>query len=129
MRIAILGVMAAALLAVPVTAEGNPLSYVKRVGFKAAHGATDLAYAPLELLINPVTHAIDFDRHNRISFTGWMLGAGVGLVKMQARVFRGMGDLLLFPFPSERHERWHWDWSFQGFQRPLSEPLHVEDVH
>ena len=129
MRNVILGAMAAALLAMPITAEASPFSYIKRAGFKAAHGVADLAWAPIEVLINPVTHAIDFDRHNRISFTGWNLGLGVGLVKMNARAFRGMGDLLLFPFPSERHDRWHWEWSFQGFQRPLSEPLRMEDVY
>lgn len=124
------GLIALALLAGlpgPTEAAG-PGAYARRVSIKSTHAVADIVYSPMELLLNPVTHAVDFDRHNRSGGHGLWVGGLVGIVKMGTRFGRGVADLLTFPFPSERHDHWSWDWSFLGFQYPLTEPTPVEDA-
>lgn len=110
----------------PLPAEAG--NYLTRATGKLVHGVADVAYSPFELLISPVTHVIDFDRHERISLYGGELGVFVGVVKCGARLGRGSADVVTFFLPSERHDRWDWEWSFRGFQTPLSEPTVIEDA-
>ena len=129
MRNLILGLVASALLATPLTAEAGTLSYPVRTALKLVHGLADVVYSPIEILIAPVTHAIDFDRHDRMALWGLELGLFTGLVKGEARLARGVSDVVTFPLPSERYDHWAWDWSFHGFQTPLSEVAMIEDAH
>ena len=129
MRNLILGLVAAALLAGPQTAQAGALSYPSRTIVKLVHGVADIAYSPLELLIAPVTHAIDFDRHNRMALWGAEIGLFTGLVKAEARLGRGASGVITFLLPSERHDRWHWDWSYTGLHTPLSENSRIQDAH
>lgn len=122
-------VCAVALASVPLSAEAGVGSWLPRAGVKLTHGLADVAYSPLELLISPVTHAVDFDRHSRASLVGAGTGMFVGLIKAGARFGRGVTDTFTFWLPSERHDRWRWEWSYAGFQRPLSSPQMIEDAH
>ncbi len=116
------------LAATPLTAEAG--NYFARVGMKLGHGLSDIAYAPAELLISPVTHAIDFDRHERSSVIGlYPMGVLVGSVKYWVRLGRGATDVITCLFPSERRDYWDWNWSYQGFHKPLSQPVGIEDAH
>ena len=128
MRNLILAALVAGFVAAPMTANAGALSYPHRTFSKLVHGLMDVVYSPAEILIAPVTHAIDFDRHNRVGLWGAQLGLFTGLVKANARFARGASDVLTFLLPSERHDNWAWDWSYHGVQTPLSEPLRVEDA-
>lgn len=128
MRNWILTALVAAFVAAPMTANAGALSYPSRTFAKLVHGLMDVVYSPAEILISPVTHAIDFDRHDRVGLWGAQLGLFTGLVKANARLGRGVSDVVTFLLPSERHDNWSWDWSYQGVQTPLSEQIAVEDA-
>jgi hypothetical protein len=129
MRNLALGLIAAiALASAPQTAQAGVGSYVLRSGVKLTHGVADVLYSPVELVISPVTHIVDYDRHNRIGLYGVGPGMFVGMVKAESRFIRGFADAFTFFLPSERHSRWDWEWSFAGWQVPLSEPQMMEDA-
>ncbi|MEE9280251.1 MAG: hypothetical protein V3V67_08775 [Myxococcota bacterium] len=110
---------------IPQVAEAGAGSYLKRVTLKVVYGFGDVLYAPLELVITPVTHGMDFHRHDVPSILGAGLGLPVGFVKGQIRVYRGIGDLLTFPLVSERPLRW--EWTVGGPQLPLTKTLYDDE--
>lgn len=119
-----------ALAGAPLQAEAGVVSYPKRVTTKLTHGLLDLVWSPLELVISPVTHMIDFDRHSRIGLYGAQVGLFVGAVKAEARFTRGFVDVFTCVFPSERYDHWDWEWTYGGNLKPLSQNtgIAVEDA-
>ena len=118
-RLMLAMVMVGLLCAVPQTAEASgAATYVAKMGQKIAFALFDIIYSPVELLITPVTHGIDFDRHNRPTLAGVMLGVPIGFAMADARFSRGVGNVVTFWAASERRRRW--EWVMGGLQLPLS---------
>ena len=110
---------------VPLDAQAGPGSYLKRVTVKLIYAVGDVLYSPLELIVTPVSHGIDFHRHDVPATLGAALGIPVGFVKGQIRFYRGIGDLITAPLVSERPRRW--EWTVGGHQLPLTVTLYDDD--
>jgi hypothetical protein len=118
-RLMLAMVVVGLMCAAPQTAEASgAATYIAKMGQKVAFGLFDIIYSPVELLITPVTHGIDFDRHNRPTLAGVVLGVPIGFGMAEARFSRGVGDLVTFWAASERQRRW--EWVMGGLQLPLS---------
>ncbi len=110
---------------IPQNAEAGLLSYIGRATVKLVYGVGDIIYSPLELIISPVTHGIDFDRHDVPSVIGAGIGLPVGVTKTYIRAYRGVTDIATFLLVSERPRRW--EWTVGGHQLPLSLTLYDDD--
>jgi hypothetical protein len=106
----------------PQSAQAGLGSYLKNSTMKLAYAVGDIVYSPLEIIISPITHGIDFDRHDVPAIIGAVgIGVPVGVVKSYVRYYRGFWDLMTFPLVSERPRRW--EWTVGGHQLPLTETL------
>jgi hypothetical protein len=110
---------------VPQNAEAGLLSYIGRATVKLVYGVGDIIYSPLELIISPVTHGIDFDRHDVPAAIGAGIGLQVGATKTYIRAYRGVTDIATFLLVSERPRPW--EWTVGGHQLPLTITLYDDD--
>lgn len=112
-------------LAVPQSAQAGMGGYLKRMTLKTVFGFVDVFYAPVELIIAPMTHGIDFHRNDAPAVLGAGLGVPVGFAKGQIRFYRGVGDIITFPMVSERPRKW--EWTIGGSQLPLTATAYDDD--